>query len=163
MGDDSRAEDVGSVAEEAGKLFGALRDWAAREGGASAATAAYQEAAASAAAGAATWWQEAGEHLHHGVPTSGAAAAECHWCPVCRVAAAWRGTSPEVRAHLGAAASSLVQAAAGLLDTPVPDRARRDHPGSGSPRAQEPEDPSYPGDGDRNGPGDPGTATWEDD
>jgi hypothetical protein len=35
-----------------------------------------------------------------------------------------RQTSPEVRAHLATAASSLLQAAAGLLATTVPDHAR---------------------------------------
>ena len=35
-----------------------------------------------------------------------------------------RQTSPEVRAHLAVAASSLLQAAAGMLATAVPDDAR---------------------------------------
>jgi hypothetical protein len=35
-----------------------------------------------------------------------------------------RQTSPEVRAHLAVAASSLLQAAAGLLATAVPDEPR---------------------------------------
>lgn len=45
---------------------------------------------------------------------------ECRWCPICRTVHLVRETSPEVRAHLAAAASSLVQAAAGLLATHVP-------------------------------------------
>jgi hypothetical protein len=41
------------------------------------------------------------------------------------VISAVRSTSPEVRQHLSSAASSLLQAAAGVLATPVPDDARR--------------------------------------
>ena len=55
---------------------------------------------------------------------------DCRYCPVCQVISAVRGTSPEVRQHLAAAASSLMQAAAGLLATPVPDRAARVGDGS---------------------------------
>jgi hypothetical protein len=145
VGENSRAEDVGSVAEEASKLFGALRDWAQDSG---MDTSAYQEAATSAAAGAAAWVQEVGEH-------GAAAAEECRWCPVCRVVAVVRGTSPEVRAHLAAAAGSLVQAASGMLDTQVPDRTRPDGGPSSSP---DPGEGAGTGDGD-----DPGSATWEDD
>ena len=36
--------------------------------------------------------------------------AECTYCPICRTVHAVRQTSPEVRAHLAAAASSLLQA-----------------------------------------------------
>ena len=36
-----------------------------------------------------------------------------------------RHTSPEVKAHLGVAASSLLQAASGLLATHVPDEGAR--------------------------------------
>ncbi len=51
---------------------------------------------------------------------------ECRWCPVCRTVHAARLLSPEVKAHLGAAASSLVQAAASLMATPPPSGRRRD-------------------------------------
>ena len=41
--------------------------------------------------------------------------AECLYCPVCRTVHALRGASPEVRDQLATAASSFLQAAAGLL------------------------------------------------
>ena len=90
---DSSREPLGSVGEEAAKLFTALQDWA-------------RESAADE------------EHPHpreHG--------GDCTWCPVCRGAALVRQTSPEVRAHLTVAASSLLQAAAGLLAAAPPPHA----------------------------------------
>ncbi len=49
---------------------------------------------------------------------------------MCQLISAVRGTSPEVRQHLGTAASALMQAAAGVLDPAVPDQtsARRPEP-----------------------------------
>ena len=47
-------------------------------------------------------------------------ASECTYCPICQVVSLVRQTSPEVRAHLSAAAGNLLQAAAGLLETSVP-------------------------------------------
>jgi hypothetical protein len=41
--------------------------------------------------------------------------AECLYCPICRTVHAVRGASPEVRDQLATAASSFLQAAAGLL------------------------------------------------
>jgi hypothetical protein len=110
-------ENVGSVTEEAAKLLHALQDWA-KENGSD-----YAEATAQAAAGAASKVSELNEHIATG-------GEDCRYCPVCQVIAAVRGTSPEVRHHLGVAATSLMQAAAGLLATPVPDpeTARRDAP-----------------------------------
>lgn len=81
----SDQEPVGSVGEEAARLFGAVADAL----------------------------REVDEHVATG-------AAECRHCPICRTVHLVRETSPEVRAHLGAAAASLVQAAAGLLATHVP-------------------------------------------
>lgn len=86
----SRAhEAVGSAAEEALRLLGALTDWAhqvddgVREG--------------------------LEEHLATGAP-------ECTWCPVCRTVHVVRAAaSPEVLGHLASAAASLMQAAAGVL------------------------------------------------
>ncbi|MEO5710508.1 MAG: hypothetical protein ABIQ59_11875 [Nocardioidaceae bacterium] len=104
-------EAVGSVTEEAAKLISALQDWAKDSG------AEYAGAASSAAEGAASAMHRVNEH----VATGG---AECTYCPVCRVISAVRGTSPEVRAHLSTAATSLMHAAAGLLATDVPDRSR---------------------------------------
>ena len=94
--------EVGSVGEEAAKLFGALSDWARDHGvdlGHGLSGVASQAAAAA---------REVGEHVDTG-------AAECRWCPVCRTVHLVRETSPEVREHLAVAAASLMQAAAGVL------------------------------------------------
>jgi hypothetical protein len=101
-------ESVGSVAEEAAKLLHALQDWAKESGSE------YAEAAATAAEGAASAVHRVDEHIATG-------AAECSYCPVCRVISAVRDTSPEVRQHLTSAATSLMHAAAGLLNTHVPE------------------------------------------
>jgi hypothetical protein len=74
---------VGSVAEEAAKLFGAFSEWA-RE-------------------------HDPEEHLATGAPQG---KVECDWCPVCRAAHLVRECGPEVRTHLTSAAASLLQAAA---------------------------------------------------
>ncbi|MDN4172980.1 hypothetical protein QWY28_08515 [Nocardioides sp. SOB77] len=111
-------EDVGSVAEEAAKLFGALGDWAQDQGdGLGAGFSGFAAQAAAAAHGL-------DEHLATGAP-------ECTWCPVCRAVQAVRRTSPEVRAHLTAAASSLLQAAAEAMATAVPQD-RRPPPDAGT-------------------------------
>lgn len=102
-----RREDVGSVAEEAAKLFGAFADVARQHGGDTAGT------VAGLVGQAADFAREVNGH----VATD---AAECRYCPVCRVVHVVRETSPEVRAHLVTAASSLLQAAAGLLETLPP-------------------------------------------
>ena len=115
-----RAEEpVGSVAEEAAKLFGALGDaFADRAGG-------DLGAGMSGLAGhAARSLRDLDGHLATGAP-------ECTYCPVCRTVHVIRQTSPEVRAHLLTAASALVQAASGLLATAVPD------PGAGRPTGVE--------------------------
>jgi hypothetical protein len=52
--------------------------------------------------------REVDEHLATGDP-------ECLYCPVCRTVHAVRQASPEVKAQLAGAASSFLQAAAGLL------------------------------------------------
>ena len=52
--------------------------------------------------------REVDEHLATGD-------AECLYCPVCRTVHAVRGASPEVKAQLASAASTFLQAAAGLL------------------------------------------------
>jgi len=100
MSQDGRdsSDDIGTVGEEAAKLFGALSDWAKD---------------------------------HMGDPLGGldghlaTGAPECSYCPVCKTVHVLRQTSPEVRAQLTTAATSLLQAAAGLMATAVPDdRAR---------------------------------------
>lgn len=103
---DEGPEQVGSVGEEAAKLFAALAGAARGQGGQ------YAEAAAGMAGAASEAAREMHDHLATG-------AAECTWCPVCRVVHAVRQTSPEVRQHLAVAAGALAQAAAGLLATDV--------------------------------------------
>ncbi len=93
-------EPVGSVGEEAAKLFGALSDWA-------------------------------GEHVQDLDGHLATGSAECLYCPVCRTVHAVRNASPELKAQLTTAASSLLQAAAGLLaaagapDAPPESRVQR--------------------------------------
>lgn len=96
-----RPEDVGSVGEEAAKLFGALSGWARDRGG----------DLSDLADHAADAMRGLDEHLA-GRPGG---APECQWCPVCRTVHAIREVSPEVRDHLATAAASLMQAAAGVL------------------------------------------------
>jgi hypothetical protein len=96
------------VGEEAAKLMGALSDWARDQGTDYTGT----------AAGAATSFAHAVRDVNEHIATGG---EDCRYCPVCQVIHAVRSTSPEVRAHLSTAASSLMQAAAGLLAThPTP-------------------------------------------
>ena len=102
-------EVVGTVAEEAAKLLGALSGWARESGdgwydG-------LQDGVSSIA-------DELHEHVSTGTP-------ECAWCPVCRTVAAVRQASPEVKAHLSTAASSLMLAVSGLLATRPPARDAR--------------------------------------
>jgi hypothetical protein len=95
-------DDIGSVAEEATKLLGAVADWAREHGsdlGAGVAALADQAAASA---------HELNAHLATDDP-------ECRYCPVCRTVHAVRSASPEVRAQLTTAASSFLQAAAGML------------------------------------------------
>lgn len=100
--------EVGSVAEEAAKLFGALSDWARDQGGG------VGDGLAGLAGHAARAVHEVDEHLATG-------AAECTYCPICRTVHVLRQTTPEVRAQLTTAASALLQAASGMLATAVPD------------------------------------------
>lgn len=101
-GPDAPQEDVGSVGEEAAKLFGALSDWASDHGPE------LSHGLSGLAGQAAAAARGVGEHVDTG-------AAECAYCPVCRTVHALRQASPEVRDHLAVAAGSLLQAAAGVL------------------------------------------------
>ena len=106
-------QEVGSVGEEAMRLLGVFADLAKQHSGDAAGGLGHLAGQAAAMA------HDVNEHL-------ATDAAECRYCPVCRVVHAVRQTSPEVRSHLAVAASSLFQAAAGLLETlPQP-------PGDGS-------------------------------
>lgn len=100
MSDQRASAEVGSLAEEAAKLLGALTGWAEEH------LPDLEQAGGHAASVAA----ESHEHVAGGGP-------ECTWCPVCRVLRALRDTSPEVRTHLSAAAGSLLQALSVALTT----------------------------------------------
>jgi hypothetical protein len=102
-------ESVGSVGEEAAKLFGALQEWA-RDSGSD-----YANAAAGAATSAASSLGAVNERIATG-------GEDCRNCPICQMISAVRGTSPEVKQHLASAASSLVQAVAAVLATHAPEQ-----------------------------------------
>ena len=108
---------VGSVGEEAVKLLQAVQEWAKESGHE------YGDSFGAAAAGAGGLLQNVNEHIATG-------GRDCTYCPVCRMISAVRATSPEVKQHLTTAASSLLQAAAGLMATYAPDGspARSDGP-----------------------------------
>jgi hypothetical protein len=125
-------EDVGSVSDEAVKLLGALSDWARDQGSD------LGQGLAGLAQHAAESARGANEHLATG-------STECTVCPICRTVHVVRQASPEVRAHLAVAASSLLQAAAGVLATAVPPDA------GGSRRADGVEHIDLDGDDDDDG------------
>ena len=104
---DDGAHEVGSLADEANKLFGALSGWARENAGA--AGGGLSDFAAQAAGSA----HDLNDHLATG-------SAECTVCPICRAVHAVRHLSPEVKAHLTSAAASLAQAATALMETHLP-------------------------------------------
>ena len=136
-GAESEPEEVGTLTEEAVRLVGALSGWARDH--------------VDLGPGLGDLAAEAAESLHgvHGVHDHGTGSdsagdgAPCTWCPACRAVRAVRSMSPEVRAHLASAATSLVHAAAEALSTPVPDD-RRGRPADTDLGADEPDE-----DGDR--------------
>lgn len=116
MSDSGTTPPVGSVGEEAVKLLQALQEWAKETGQE------YGESVGAATAGAGGLLHSVSEHIATG-------GQDCAYCPVCRMIAAVRATSPEVKQHLTAATSSLLQAAAGLMVTHVPEPSSRHEPG----------------------------------
>lgn len=105
-------ENIGSVADEAAKLLGALSGWA-RDHGPD-----VGDGLADLAAGTAAAAHDVNEHIATG-------SADCVYCPVCRTIDVARSVSPEVRTHLASAAASLMQAAAGVLAAVAADDSRR--------------------------------------
>ena len=97
--DRSDAAGVGSAAEEAHRLFEAVQEWAHR-----------------ASAGT-------GEHLSGRTLATGS--PDCQLCPLCQLIGALRGTRPDVVAHLGDAAGSLLAALRAALDAHERDWAAR--------------------------------------
>ena len=106
-GPDLGGEPIGSVGEEAAKLFTALSSWAKDQGAGSA------DSAAGAVGAMSDMFSQVNEHIATG-------GADCKYCPLCQLISAVRSTSPEVKTHLAVAASSLMHAAAGVLSTQVP-------------------------------------------
>jgi hypothetical protein len=99
---------VGSAAEEAAKLLGAVSEWA-REHGSDVGTAFGGLADQVSAAG-------------HDVDAHLATGEDCRYCPLCRAVQVYRSASPEVREHLATAVTSLAQAATAMLATAVPQQ-----------------------------------------
>lgn len=105
---DGEPPEVGSLGEEAARLMDALGEWARDQGhDVGEGVSGLADAAVGAARGV-------DQHFATG-------SEDCRYCPVCRAVHVVRQTSPEVRAHLATAAHSLLQAAAGLVATAVPE------------------------------------------
>jgi hypothetical protein len=126
------------VGEEAAKLFGALQDWATESWARTAEAGAGTPTDPAAGLGAA--FRHVDEHLARGD-------GSCTFCPVCQVITRLRATSPEVRLNLAIAARSLLEAAAGLLETRVPPESRR--PGVQRIDLDDADDPDDPEDAAR--------------
>ena len=113
MTDDTQADhqddgsEVGSLAEEAARLFGTLSGWARDQG------AGMGHGLSDAARHASATAHEVDDHFANG-------SAECTVCPLCRTVHAVRGLSPEVRSHLASAVTSVAQAASAFLSTQPP-------------------------------------------
>lgn len=129
MSGDEHDEGVGSLAHEAARLAAAFATWTTQHG----ADLGHQvhDVAGAIKDQVCEGVKDADDHFATG-------SAECRVCPVCRTVAAVREVSPEVRAHLVSAASSLVAAASGLLATVVDETrnaARADAGEKPSPRS----------------------------
>jgi hypothetical protein len=113
MTEDARPSgEVGSLGEEAAKLFAAVTDWAREHTGESTSgdAAAGKPAADDATAGNTSSSRLgdlfSAEHVATGAP-------ECRWCPLCQAIGLLRTTNPEVKEHL----ASLVVVARQILDS----------------------------------------------
>ena len=104
---DKGGDEIGSLADEASKLLGVLSGWAREHAG----------EAGEGFSGLAAQTAESGHHVKEHCATD---SAGCTACPLCRSVHAVRQLSPEVMAHLAAAATSLAHAAAALVSTHVP-------------------------------------------
>jgi hypothetical protein len=104
MTDDTRPKDegggneVGSLGDEAARLFAAAADWARQHTGDSG------TASASSTPRFGDWLGQ--EHIATGAP-------ECRWCPICQAIGLLRTTSPDVKEHV----ASLVVVARQILDS----------------------------------------------
>jgi hypothetical protein len=101
MTEDARPNsDVGSLGDEAAKLFAAVADWAREHTGEE--TGPGRDDLFSA------------EHIATGAP-------ECRWCPLCQAIGLLRSTSPEVKEHLASLVVVGRQLLASVGDAVAPD------------------------------------------
>jgi hypothetical protein len=129
-------EPIGSVAEEAAKLFAVLQN------------AAHETTAAHAGAGHATEHEDAPAAADHaaGDHAAGDAAGEhklgpdCVWCPVCQLIHRVRSTSPETIEQLSTAAAHVLGSVRSLLEAAAEAarQAREDAASRSSPSEEEP-------------------------
>jgi hypothetical protein len=104
MTDDTRPKDddgegeVGSLADEAARLFAVATDWARQY------TADSRTGSAASAPRSGDWPGQ--EHIATGAP-------ECRWCPICQAISLLRTTSPDMKEHV----ASLVVVARQILDS----------------------------------------------
>jgi hypothetical protein len=89
---------VGSLADEAARLFAAATDWARQY------TADSGTGPAPSAPRSGDW--PGHEHIATGAP-------ECRWCPICQAISLLRTTTPDMKEHVG----SLVVVARQILDS----------------------------------------------
>lgn len=113
---DQAGEPVGSVGEEAAKLFDALQDWVKDNGAGEGQGAGAAEGLVD---GLADQWRSFNEHIANG-------GQDCTYCPVCQVIGKVREASPELRSHLAVATSSLLQAAATIIEARAPRPAQQE-------------------------------------
>ena len=112
----SSKEPIGSVAEEAAKLFAVLQQAAAGPGGTTRAEPAPAD-------------DEQETHEHHAGP-------ECQWCPVCQLIRKVRNTSPETIEQLSSAAAHVLGSVRSLLEAAA-EAARQAQADAASRTAQE--------------------------
>jgi hypothetical protein len=141
-------EPVGSVAEEAAKLFAVLQQAARHEEPqarptAEAAAAQDPDTAPSEGASPEDRGPEGAGRAQHEHGGSRSGGAECQWCPVCQLIAKVRTTSPETIEQLSTAAAGVLGSLRSLLEAAA-DAARqtREDAESRTAKAKEPERPA---------------------
>ena len=135
MGAERWDEQVGSVADEAGRLLESLRRSAEAAANAAAAQAGYGPGPAEPAAGPGGA-RPASEHTSPHTPEHGEAGHDpvCQWCPICRGAAVVRSLSPETLTRL----ADLASLAAGVLADLAGARTENDPSAPATPTARTP-------------------------
>jgi hypothetical protein len=113
-------EPVGTLAEEAAKLFAAIQSWAADREPAAATRRSEDEEPGPVQPDP---LQPDAEDVDdpqrtHRHPDPEPGSTECRWCPHCQLVRMAKATSPDVREHLSQAALSLALALKGLLEEP---------------------------------------------